>query len=361
MSALGSFDCYCALCSGPLGIFSIQFGSARTAALRERARAVEEKRRRVVGEEVERGKATEDARADENLNVEESWVQGIRDAEEALAQWEDVNELWDDEYEDPMGDYVPPDSASSSSSSGEVDDESMRIDDLDGDTDTIPNVLVRPRTPPTRIEISDAWSEASDITISDIWNPYGIGFVEHYTTLEDQTFDPSRLPLEHTQWIDRCRCLALNTTTQKAYFTGKGRHETFGMFAFKEPGRDANDPGSDFVPLYMWFGVPIDSGTTSFPFHEECFGVLARALGAGVYKTVNKDVLYEVMTNFLGEDSRDLGLEYGFEAKRDQFWRRTPGEKVSSCLSLVVARKGNVWESANGEFGSIRCPTRASV
>jgi hypothetical protein len=49
---MGSFDCYCALCSGPLALRCIQFGSNDPNTTATTERKIENKRRRLQGEDV---------------------------------------------------------------------------------------------------------------------------------------------------------------------------------------------------------------------------------------------------------------------------------------------------------------------
>lgn len=314
---MGSFDCYCALCAGPLGIYSIDFGSAEPKALRKRWKRLELHKRRLAGEDVH-----EDAK--EHWQDEEM-EDAPGDLDEEEQQFEDIDNTWDESFE---GSNYVPSSLSESQSEDSDSDYSMSSDVLPGE---IADVPVRPMTPEP--EPDDSWSVASDLTIEESWNPYEDRYgKEHDLNAyeEKHSYDPTKLRLEDTQWLNRCRGLGFNskaTSISKAFFSGRGRYDDYGSFDVRKPGTDPNDSGERHLTAYWSYESDGDE-TCAFPFHEACFEVLARALGHKNYKGVDKDVMYGVMSNFVPSYARCLELPYGTVQTMGQFWECLPGEEV---------------------------------
>jgi hypothetical protein len=180
---MGSFDCYCTLCSGPLALGCMQFGSNHPKTVAARRIIIENKRRRLRGEdviyedsrkweEIERARMETEERDKEMQNAE-----GNDGAQVQVGAQEHIVEDDDEEY------------------------------DHDSDSDNL--------------------SQASELSFD---SEFG-GFV-----VNDDWRDPfdmygyCGLTRADVQWLDRSRVLTVNPDIegpQKAFLSGRGRYTDY--------------------------------------------------------------------------------------------------------------------------------------
>ena len=256
---MGSFDCFCALCSGPLGIYSIRFGSKKEKALARRRKRVENKRRRLLGEEVLHEDSKEwkdeekredgvkigedgdehmsDAPSDNGAEVGDGGNEGSHDGEEVddhemdgdaprdenvvsipvvgmdEGEGEDENENEEDEDENEADgeEWQDEDSNQVSDNDSSASANDSGIDDFDDNA-------------------SDNWSQASDLSLAsyfDISRGSNDKTDSMYSYHENHSYDPIKLKREDVQWTDRCRVLAINGELdgeKRAFISGRGRY-----------------------------------------------------------------------------------------------------------------------------------------
>lgn len=131
---MGSFDCYCALCSGPLGKRWVVFGSKQTKWLTRRRRRVDVKKRRLAGEKVDESdedEDMEDGHAEADVAVEENGLEtsASHDALRSITESRDPDTTHDLEIAmalDQTG-------SEAGSEAGSVDNETDDMDEIDED------------------------------------------------------------------------------------------------------------------------------------------------------------------------------------------------------------------------------------
>lgn len=225
---MGSFHCYCALCCGPLGIYNIKVGSKDQRALAKRKKRVENKARRLKGEDVlheDSQQWKEEEREDDEKarEVEEAEVKDV-EMEDASVIDVDANKnesnnggethdgSWDSEEEEI--DAVELDERYSNHDQQESDveesDESEEEDDAD---------------------CPDNFSQASELSIPsdfDMAAQCPSSRDSMYSYYEKHAYDPTKIAREDVQWLDRARVLAINPEwdgDKKAYLSGRGRYD----------------------------------------------------------------------------------------------------------------------------------------
>ena len=312
---MGSFDCYCAFCSGPLGIGFVVLGSTKAKDLNKRRSKVEPEKRKLTGRVIE-------SCEDEEMEDASGQVKDGEETEQAVpnSSGDDDNDEEDDDFETS--------SASSSSSQGS---ESWEDEDSDLGTGDIHDVDIPPSEPEP--EPDDTWSQASDPSIREGFDPFHNTDEKDkmYKYYEEHSYDPSILKFDDLQWTARCRCLAFNaaaTGTTKAFISGRGRYDDYGSFEVMKRGRDVNDTGKDYHQCFYSFEPNEEA---AFPFHEACYRIFSRNLGYDDEKGVNKDILYSIMKQNVHNYGRVLSLDYGGIQSFHQFWESLPGEEVSLC------------------------------
>ena len=311
---MGSFDCYCALCAGPLNIGVMEFGSRRPKAL-------EKRRRRVAAED------TEDEDEDEEMEDADKTVSDEDDKAPVLpnpfAKQEEPS--WGDDIESDLDFEADEENPAFSS-----DSESFSDSDPDLFLGDITDVSHRPLTPdPRTLRDPDCWSQWSDPSIYEGFDPYDTNGEDSYR--EKNSYDPYKLQADDVRWIDRCRCLAFNPNAPgvtKAYISGRGRYDDYGSFDVRRPGSDPND---DHDRTHTCFFAFSPDESSSFPFHEECYRILAKALEHKRYQDIDKDVLYGVMAAHTPEYGRALDISYGGISGGEQFWMCISGEEYAVC------------------------------
>jgi hypothetical protein len=311
---MGSFDCYCVLCSGPLSIFASEFGSRKGKALRKRRLRVERYKRKLAGEHLN---VSDVESGDEDEEMEDAPDhEALERARIEQREQEDDDADLDYEY-----------SSDSSSSYAES------VDSRDLHTEFIPDCNIRPRTPSPEPEEeipNDNWSQASDLTIDERWQPFEERdeAASMYSYNEKNAYDPAIMQIKDIRWLDRCRASAFNPSagqTGKGYISGRGRYSDYGSFDIKKPGTDPNDTGEAELNCTSYN----EEEHVSFPWHEACFEILAKSLGCGGWREVDKDLLYWVFKTSMDDERGSLGLEYALESECGQFWECLPGEEVS--------------------------------
>ncbi|KAF2822617.1 hypothetical protein CC86DRAFT_80701 [Ophiobolus disseminans] len=348
-----SFDCYCALCSGPLGLWKISFGAAKRKALAKRRKRVENERRRLAREDVihedseewkqqeEKGDVNDpgrDASMDDvtgdhasihaqavavmgdnceqdndhnrHWRYDQEWIAAIESEtlSRGYAYDNDEQERYDNEEEER---YSPTTSHESNS-----DDETAHCNHnnkLDFDD-----------------AASDHWSQASELSVV----PYSPAPFDEasseYTYSEHHTYDPIGLSRRDVKWMDRCRVLAINADLEsgkRAFISGRGQYdESFG-FIVEKYGSDPREPHwGKHMAHHCYDG---DAETNTFPFHEECYKVLAKCLGYETKNGIDKDILHAVMTQKISKCKRMLDLDYGGIAGAEQWWICHSGQEWS--------------------------------
>jgi hypothetical protein len=249
---MGSFDCYCALCSGPLSIGCISFGSRKEKALRKRRRGVEmEKRgiermrRKRAGEKVEEEDDGDDEDEDED---EEEGEEKLGDekigkaddemAEEVVRADEVMEDTWEDENGDE-GDGGEEGSWHSDESSGHSvnSDENGSAGDAEGD-EQVEEVPVASDNGTNDNdddeEQPDNLSQASSLDETRSFDMYQADETNSLHSHEEKhSYDPVKLSREDVLWIDRSRALAINKEwkgNKKVFLSGRGRYEDLVSF-----------------------------------------------------------------------------------------------------------------------------------
>ncbi|KAH7092485.1 hypothetical protein FB567DRAFT_588761 [Paraphoma chrysanthemicola] len=154
-----------------------------------------------------------------------------------------------------------------------------------------------------------------------------------FSYYEKHAYDPDKVTKEGVQWTDRCRVLGLNTDLdeeKKAFISGRGRYDDLYDFRIKKAGLDPKDNGHSEHSVFHAY-EPNEPGEEqqipTFPFHEECYKLLARRLGHRNRKDIDKDILYEVMAQLTEPWPRVLALDYGNFDGAEQFWECHAGEE----------------------------------
>lgn len=327
---MGSFDCYCALCGGPLGIGHIRFGSRNPKLLR--------KRRERVRKERQAESTGRDCDGDEEMEDAPSGDDDLEEPHENPFAKKDEPSWGDDAESD--SDYAQSTSTDNSSESGSDSNQSASSDLHTGDIEDVS--FPPPSSPSSDRRDPDCWSQWSDLSIYESFDPY-LHHPDAYD--EEHAYDPILLQPEDVRWIDRCRCLAFNAGASgisKTYISGRGRYDDYGSFSVRRQGLDPNDTGEDHLTCFFTYDGDHES---SFPFHEECYKILANSLGYRKYQDIDKDVLYGVMSTYLEEYGRELNLDYGDGNGREQFWSCLPGEEYVVCDPRVRPELVKSWET----------------
>ncbi|KAF1837106.1 hypothetical protein BDW02DRAFT_577371 [Decorospora gaudefroyi] len=313
---MGAFDCYCVLCSGPLHIGVVEFGSRKGKSMRRRRQLVKEEKRKIA-RGCTRKSDVDDGDGDTSDDDEE-----MEDVPDFVALEQQRIEQQEQDEDDADSDYEY------SSATSSEDTESVNSRDSDLHTEWIPDVNIRPRSPEPEPEpevFSDNWSQASELPMTQRW---GNKSDEDDSDVHD--YDPGLFREMDTKWITRCRALGLNSDAPggpKAFISGRGYYDEYGYFEVVKPGRDPNDTGESSLCCTSYD----EERNIAYLFHEACFEILAKSLGHANGKDVNKDVMYRVMETYREDDRASLNVNYGLRAECGQFWECLPGEEYSVC------------------------------
>jgi hypothetical protein len=299
---MGSWDCYCALCSGPLGIGYVRLGDSTMEALKKRNKFVSKKKR-----ELQRREHGESSKVEE-------------DASGAAVSSDE--EVQDDMQSSSVSGVVTSQADNAAPAFGEETDPEVAVDNVNMEVDDEHGL--------DSANEDDVSSETSDISILNVSSlRHGRAHTDSmYTYFEEESYDPRKLDLKDVKWLDRCRTLGFNAEAlgiTKAFISGRGRYDDYGRFGIKKMAKDPNDPGLDEYNCYSDYDS--EGSAPTFPFHEECYWVLARHLGYKDPKYINKDVLYSVMSQLSEEYGVNLNLDYG-GVTGEQFWSCEAGHEV---------------------------------
>lgn len=319
---MGSFDCYCALCAGPLGAVYLRFGDTTAKALKLRNKRVELKKVSLAHKEADVDLDDVVVSDDEEMaDVDMKTGGGSQEG------GQEHNIPGNDEADDDDDDNYESVSDSGSWTSG---DES---ESADGSDSGLGQFNVRDVAIPPQPEREDTFSQTSDLSVigEELREYHGESEANGmYDFVEQASYDPTVLEDYDVKWVDRCRVLAFNVFApgvRKAFISGRGRYDDYGNFSVKKPGKHPNDSGmSEHICFYTYE----NEEPPAFPFHEACFRVLARSLGYENPNQVDKDALYIVMGQFCDDYARMLALDYGSEQECGQFWECMAGEEVRS-------------------------------
>jgi hypothetical protein len=249
---MGSFDCYCALCSGPLGIGCISFGSSSEKALARRRKRVENTRRRLKGEKVvhEDSKEWKDMEKEEDERDKVDKPGGCATDKDADMEGIDDGESFGEHNGNIVEDEGPWDEEESPAHTVEMDghdgegeeggeewedgssdhdeEEQDEHEDVSSHHGALQNLesLVDDAS-----DYSDHASQASELSVPGDFDMYATDETSSMHSYEEnQSYDPVRLSKEDVQWVDRSRVLAINRelkSRKKAFLSGRGRYEDY--------------------------------------------------------------------------------------------------------------------------------------
>jgi hypothetical protein len=235
---MGSFECYCALCSGPLGIYSIKLGSIKARHIARRKKRVENQRRRLLGEDVmheeseewEKLEKKEDelARAAQGDDDEEMKDAATTDTENDNEEREnpdgesegEIEGEWQEDWDDDGQGSVEYDESEQESEHDE--------DDLNGE-----ETIEAAPTIGENEDFSDNVSQASELGLQsdfDLADGAKDDTESMFDYNERHSYDPTIITQEDVQWVDRSRVLAINREwkgEKKAFLSGRGRYEDY--------------------------------------------------------------------------------------------------------------------------------------
>ncbi|PHH84129.1 hypothetical protein CDD83_2435 [Cordyceps sp. RAO-2017] len=155
----------------------------------------------------------------------------------------------------------------------------------------------------------------------------------------DCRYNPRLVSYQSIAWLSKIRCLGSNEEAKgpsKAFITGPASYKGDQEIAVKK-GTDRNQPKAKTMCCYG--EDPYQESEMAFPFHEACFEVLARLLtGTPDAKSVDKDVLFEAMENFVDSDREGVSMEldYGAITGSQQYWQSIQGEEYCAAQPNLV-------------------------
>ncbi|KAF1958078.1 hypothetical protein CC80DRAFT_592526 [Byssothecium circinans] len=312
---MGEWNCYCALCSTPLGGF-ILFGSKKPKHLAKRRKRVAKK---------QAGENPSDVDGESEGEGEGEDVDGDVEMEDAES---DQRSGAEQEEEDPSSDEDFDPEQSEASSDWDSEDDSAEFSDFNEDGE-ISDVDVE--RDPSEVEESDVasiWSSEGEVE-PKIWGPHqSKEDQDMFDYYEHHSYDPFVLSGEDVKWLSRGRCLAFNSEApgiSKVFISGRGTCDSFGYFKSENRSFDPNaDEDAEEWPCYNSYDA---DKQISFPFHETCYKIFARNLfGEPDFRRIDKDALYSAMEQAIGRP-RSLDLYYGDFDGPEQFWECYQGEE----------------------------------
>ncbi|KAF3047594.1 hypothetical protein E8E12_010671 [Didymella heteroderae] len=308
----------------------MSFGSRRPKTLRKRrklvAREIRARSKQDLGQKDISGDGDDDEEMEVADKAEDEKKPDVPNpfAKQEEPSWGDTE---DEDEDDEMKDYEISESSS--------DSESIRSSDSDFYPGGIADVRRRSPSPdPRTLRDPDCWSQWSELTIWDEFDPYKAKYNDDDSSSMDsyeegRAYDPEKLEADEVRWLNRSRALSFNPDASgitKAFISGRGRYDDYGSFRVRKPGQDRNDNHEDDLTCFHAYNP---DQIPCYPFHEECYKILSKVLGYDRYQAVDKDVLYGVMTAHA--DDRGLRLPYGNISGPEQFWECIPGEEYSVC------------------------------
>ncbi|KAH7406456.1 hypothetical protein DE146DRAFT_753024 [Phaeosphaeria sp. MPI-PUGE-AT-0046c] len=343
---MGSFDCYCALCCGPLGLYNIKLGSSKPRALARRKKRVENQAKRLKGENV----VHEDSK---------EW-KDVEEAEDRIAREDEDAEMKDADADDGTEtNNEPGNEAGSHDEPWDSDEEEVDAVDLDGidsdddqqdgdsehENDNNSNASTHnpsdnydgesgKDSEEEEVEFADDFSQASELNVPRSYDMAANCKNETdsmHSFYEKHAYDPTKIGREDVQWTDRARVLAINPEWEgekKAYLSGRGRYsDLIGKFDFDVigNGQDPRDTHADKHPVYQLYEP--EEETVTYPMHEACYELLTKCIATHKTPRIDKDVLHAVMQQNTQDLANSLNLDYGNITGADQFWECYAGEE----------------------------------
>ncbi|KAF9739198.1 hypothetical protein PMIN06_009236 [Paraphaeosphaeria minitans] len=329
---MGSFDCFCALCSGPLGKGWVKFGRKNEKALAKRRRRVGLKKKRLAGEDFNESDRDEDDEMEDDAPHDENEIQLQGSATGA------ANSAGQESVPDTRHDHDVALSLDVMEEGGDANDETRSHDAgdrLGENHDAEGN--------------EDGWQDESennndsDDNNDSEENADEAGSLDSYE--EKCSYDPTKLSRKDVRWLDRGRTLGFNPEAPgvtKCFISGLGQYDDYGSFRIEIPGNEPNDPNEDEYTCYTTFQS--DEHPT-YPFHEACLQVLKKCLGLREEDDIDRDVLYEVFAQNSQDYASALSFDYGHIEGPEQFWSSFPGEEYVACDPGYREGLGEVFQS----------------
>lgn len=307
---MGSFDCFCALCSGPLGKGWVKFSSKNEKALAIRRRRVGLKKRRLAGEDVNESDCDDD---DDEMG-KDTFHNDDEGHQQSSAMGEvDADRAGEESVPETRHGYHVALSLDVMGEAGGNTESEIRSDGAgdrlskNGDAEGS----------------EDGWEDESD----NDNNSDDEQSTSEADSLYVYGYDPTELSRKDVTWLDRGRTVGFNPEAPgvtKCFVSGLGQYNDYGSFHIKTPGNDPNDPQQDDYMCYTTFES--DQHPT-YPLHEACLQVLAKCLGLQKEDEIDRDVLYAVLSQNSEDYAPALSLDYGQIEGPEQFWSSIPGEE----------------------------------
>ncbi|PGH11856.1 hypothetical protein AJ79_04653 [Helicocarpus griseus UAMH5409] len=132
----------------------------------------------------------------------------------------------------------------------------------------------------------------------------------------------------------------------RAYISGEGRYDDYVSIPLYAPGDDPEEPInvfwygriSQFMAVY-WLS-DYDDGEAAFPFHWCCFEILLKVItGLTDWRRIDKDALYNVLLGLTPHKyGNSLEIDYGMIMGADQHWASIPGEEYLVAHPTIIPR-----------------------
>lgn len=212
---MGSYDCYCAFCSGPLACY-VTLGSRAKGALRHRKRHVKNKRRELAGEVIEERKLTGGVPPHKADGSDEQNEGGGAIQPESL----------------------PPDANGPSSGNEITEGADSHHTDSDTEMNSEPDDAANEHTSQNNESDADINLDHAD------WD----GNEDESDFDNEHSYDPNIITKKDIKWLLNCRSLGFNPNAEgisKAYITGRGSYSDYGEFCVRESCDDPNMPEND--------------------------------------------------------------------------------------------------------------------
>ncbi|KAI8718519.1 F-box domain-containing protein [Fusarium sp. LHS14.1] len=145
----------------------------------------------------------------------------------------------------------------------------------------------------------------------------------------ENKYDADVIGDEDMEWFRQARLLGFNPDApgaNKFFVSGAGEYLDGGIFDVDE-GSEPDSAIEDFDLGGVRNWGDCGSGQRGFPFHRQCYTLLARVLtGTEDTGKINKGVLYRIFGGLISWKSRCSDLDYGDATQgQDQTWEAIPG------------------------------------
>ncbi|ROT42389.1 hypothetical protein SODALDRAFT_326552 [Sodiomyces alkalinus F11] len=303
---MGSWDCYCAICAGPIG----------------RARIAKRSRRAETGEENIPTLEMPDTLIE--LPAEyERWLDDSDHSDDWDEDEEDDQEMTD--IEDENENEVEPEGEGGGEGEAQVTEEGVITSAVSVDNEVEDRGEGEKKKEEQKEEEEDEQDEQGEEDEDE--DRFGDDF---------DGYDPAVLRRRDKAWATMCHVLGFNSKapgTSKAFVTGPGVSQEYGGIDVQlgsDPNAQDLDTG-DFHCYWHW-----EKGDPVFPFHWPCYELLVLVLtGARDPSAINKDVLYSVMRSISPPLGSVLGLCYSepdadpkIDPELEQYWESRPGQEL---------------------------------